>query len=434
MDAVEIIARKRDGHALTRAEIDFFVHGYTAGRIPDYQASAWLMAVYLNGMNDVETRDLTLAMAESGDRLDLSDIAPLVVDKHSTGGVGDKVSLIVAPVAAACGLPVAKISGRGLGFTGGTLDKLESIPGYRTDLTEMEFRAQLSRIGVVLTGQTGDLAPADGKLYSLRDVTATVASIPLIVGSILSKKIAGGAHAVCLDVKVGHGALMQTLDDARELARALVSHGTALGLRVTALISDMNQPLGHAVGNAIEVREAINVLRGGSPGDLADHCLRIASEMLVLGQRVSGIEEGLLRAREAIESGSAWQKFRELVVAQGGQVRYVDEPDLLPQAPVQEITVARVSGYVAAIQAAEVGLTVMRLGGGRYEKDESIDHGVGVILHRRVGDLVESGDPLFTVLANDEVGLERAQERLLEAHSLTDEPVRPLPLFYDRIT
>jgi len=402
MNAVDTIARKRDGQILSREEIDGFVQGYTRGDIPDYQAAAWLMAIYINGMNERETRDLTLAMAQSGDILNFEGIAPIIVDKHSTGGVGDKVSLVVAPLAAASGLPVAKISGRGLGFTGGTLDKLESIPGYRTDLSEDEFRSQLKEIGIVLTGQTRSLAPADGKLYSLRDVTATVGSLPLIVSSILSKKIAGGADALVLDVKMGSGALMKTLEESQQLARELVNHGTNMGLRTVALISDMNQPLGNAVGNAIEVQEAIAVLHGQGPGDLREHCLRVAAEMLLLGNKAYTLDDALRLAADTLDSGKAWAKFRALVDAQDGDTNYVDQPEkLLSPRIVREVRAPH-DGYLTRVDAAKIGLTVMRLGGGREKKGDQIDHNVGVIVNWRVGDFVRKGSPVATVYASDE--------------------------------
>jgi pyrimidine-nucleoside phosphorylase len=388
--AINIITKKRDGVEISREEIEFFIQGYTRGEIPDYQAAAWLMAVYLQGMTDREMHDLTLAMAHSGDVLDLKDIAPLVVDKHSTGGVGDKVSLVVAPLVAACGLPVAKMTGRGLGFSGGTVDKLESIPGYRTDLSEAELRAQLSEIGIVLTGQTADLAPADLKLYTLRDVTATVESIPLIVGSIMSKKIAAGADAIVLDVKMGNGAFMKTLEDAEILAEAMVLMGTRVGRRIVALISDMNQPLGWAVGNALEVQEAINTLHEGGPADFREHCLVVAAEMLMLGNKATDANAALTLALETLASGAAWHKFKDMVEAQDGDVRYVDEPERLPKARLIEPVPAPRSGYLANVNAAEVGKAVVDLGGGREEIGDPIDHSVGVIVHYKVGDLVQN--------------------------------------------
>ncbi len=433
MNVIDVIAKKRNGAELSREEIEFFVQAYTRDEIPDYQAAAWLMAVYLRGMTGSETRDLTLAMAHSGDALDLKDIAPFTVDKHSTGGVGDKVSLVVAPLAAACGLPVAKMTGRGLGFTGGTVDKLESIPGYRTDLSVAEFKAQLEEIGVVLTGQSADLAPADRKLYALRDVTATVGAIPLIVSSVMSKKIAAGADGIVLDVKVGSGAFMKTVEEAEVLAQAMVRLGSQVGRRVVALISDMNQPLGRAVGNALEVREAIDTLHGGGPTDFREHCLVVAAEMLMLSGKVADIDAARARVWEALASGAAWVKFRELVEAQGGDARYIEEPDRLGQAKLIEPVPAPGDGYLAAVNAAEIGMAVVSLGGGRERKGEPIEHSVGVIAHYEVGDRVQKNTPLFTVHANEAEKLALARERILAACAFSDEPVEPLPLFYRRI-
>jgi pyrimidine-nucleoside phosphorylase len=433
MNAIDVIAQKRDGGELSREQIEFFVQGTTRGDIPDYQAAAWLMAVYLRGMTDQETTDLTLAMAHSGDMLDLKDVAPFTVDKHSTGGVGDKVSLVVAPLVAACGMPVAKMSGRGLGFSGGTVDKLESIPGYRTDLSEAEFKAQLSEIGIVLTGQSAELAPADRKLYALRDVTATIGCIPLIVSSIMSKKLAAGADAIVLDVKTGTGAFMQTQEDAEALAEAMVRLGTRAGRRVVALISDMNQPLGWAVGNALEVREAINTLHEGGPADFREHCMIVAAEMLMLGGKAADASAALTLAMQTLASGAAWRKFRELVEAQGGDVRCVDDPDQLPQARLIEPVPAPRSGYLASLNAAEIGGAVIELGGGREKKGDPIDHSVGVIVHYKVGELVQKDTPLFTIHANDEAQLAAARERALAAHTFSNSPVQRLPLFYRRV-
>lgn len=433
MHAADIIAKKRDGAELSQEEIEFFIQGYTRGEIPDHQAAAWLMAVYLRGMTDRETQALTLAMAHSGDVLDLKDIAPLVVDKHSTGGVGDKVSLVVAALVAACGLPVAKMTGRGLGFTGGTVDKLESIPGYRTDLSEAEFKAQLREVGIVLTGQTAELAPADRRLYALRDVTATVGSIPLIVSSIMSKKLAAGADAVVLDVKMGNGAFMKTLEKAEALAQAMVLMGSQVGRSVVALISDMNQPLGWAVGNALEVQEAINTLHEGGPADFREHCLIVAAEMLMLSGKATDANAALTLALETLASGAAWHKFRDLVEAQGGDVRYIEEPERLPKARLIEPVPAPRSGYLAAVNAAEIGKAVVELGGGRERIGDPIDHSVGVIVHYKVGELVQKDTPLFTIHANDEAKLAVARERVLAAHTFSDTPVQRLPLFYRRI-
>lgn len=433
MRFIDTIEKKRDGYELTAEEIDFLIQGYTRGDIPDYQAAAWLMAVYLRGMSERETRDLTLAMARSGDMLDLSDVAPVVADKHSSGGIGDKVTLVVAPIVAACGVPVGKMTGRGLGFTGGTVDKLESIPGFRTDLSSQEFKAQLARIGIVITGQSENLAPADRKLYALRDVTGTVSSLPLIVSSIMSKKLAGGATAILLDVKVGSGAFMKTVEEASRLAEAMVRLGRELGRRVGALVSDMNQPLGWAVGNALEVQEAINVLHEDGPPDLREHCLVVAAEMLALAGRVADSTEGVELAAQAIADGSAWRKFRALIAAQGGDVRFVDEPDQLPRAPIIESIPAPMDGYLQKVDAAQIGMAVVDLGGGREKKGDPIDHSVGVIVHYKVGERVQKGTPLWTVHAGDRVRLERAKARLLKAHTIGPEPVPPLPLFYKKI-
>ncbi len=434
MRIVEVIEKKRDGKTLSTEEIEFFVDGYTRGDIPDYQASALLMAILLQGMDDRESRDLTLAMARSGESLDLSDVASFVVDKHSTGGVGDKVSLVIAPTVAACGLPVGKMSGRGLGFSGGTLDKLESIPGFRVDLSVTEFKAQLAEIGIVLSGQSARLAPADGKLYSLRDVTGTVPSLPLIVGSVMSKKLAAGADAIVLDVKMGTGAFMRTLEEARELAEAMVRIGEEVGREVTARISDMNQPLGRAVGNALEVQEAIATLHGGGPRDFREHCLVIAGEMLLLGKKADDVEEAKALAEEAIAAGRAWEKFRQMVEAQGGDVAYIEEPERLPQAEIVEAVKAERAGYLAGTQADAIGMAVVALGGGREKKGEPIDHAVGLVMEVEVGDHVEAGETLFTVHANDPDKRDEAVARVRKALSFSDEPVEPLPLFYDRIT
>ncbi len=403
------------------------------GDIPDYQVSAWAMAVLLNGMTDRETTDLTLAMAHSGEVLDLSGVVPIAVDKHSTGGVGDKVTLVVLPVVAGCGLAVGKMSGRGLGFSGGTLDKLESIPGYRTNLSKQEFLTQLKEIGIVLSGQSADLAPADGKLYALRDVTGTVPSLPLIASSVMSKKIAAGAHAIVLDVKTGVGAFMQTLEDARKLAKLMVNIGELSNRRVVALISDMNQPLGCAVGNTLEMLEAMETLRGGGPADLREHCLVLCSHMLVLGGMASTLEEGRAMAEKSMDGGAAWQAFRKLVVAQGGDVSYLDDVSKFKRASLIETIRAPRSGYLLAINAREVGEAAVGLGAGRAKKGDPIDHAVGVVIHHKVGDRVEQGEPLFTIHANDTTKLAEAKDRLLKAHQWSEQPCPPLPLFYDVI-
>ena len=433
MRAVDIIIKKRDGEELSREEIEFFIDGFTRGEIPDYQASAWAMAVLLRGMTDRETTDLTMAMAHSGETLDLTGVVPVAVDKHSTGGVGDKTTLVVEPVVAACGLPVGKMSGRGLGFSGGTLDKMESIPGYRTNLSREEFIDQLRREGLVLTGQSGDLAPADGKLYALRDVTGTVPSIPLIASSIMSKKIAAGAQAIVLDVKIGLGAFMENLEEGRKLARLMVAIGELSGRKVVALLSDMNQPLGWAVGNALEVREALDTLRGSGPEDFREHCLVAAAHMLIVGRKAANLETARSMAEGALESGRALESFRRLVQAQGGDVRYVDEPNRLPQALLVETVPASRAGYLLGINAREVGETSVELGAGRARKEDPIDHAVGIEIHHKVGDYVQAGEPLFTIHANDAAKLTAAKTRLLAAHQWSTEPVQPLPLFYDVI-
>ncbi len=430
MRAVDIIIKKRDKGELTREEIGFFINGFTSGDIPDYQASAFAMAVVLNGMSARETTDMTLAMAHSGQMLDLSDVVDLAVDKHSSGGVGDKTTLTVLPTVAACGLPAGKMSGRGLGFSGGTLDKLESIPGYRVDLTTDEFKKQLKEKGIVLTGQSLDLAPADGRMYALRDVTGTVQSIPLIASSIMCKKIAAGAQAIVLDVKAGLGAFMETLDEARLLARTMVDIGKLAGREVVALLSDMNQPLGCAVGNSLEVVEAIDTLKGAGPADFREHCLHVSAHMLVLGKRARTLEEGRRMAGKAIADGSAFEKFRVLVQAQGGDVSYVDDTSKFPRAKFVEVVKAPRNGSISQVQARSVGEAAVTLGAGRAKKSDAVDHAVGIIIHKKVGDRVEAGEPLFTVHASDEVKLAQAREAVLAAHSFSDTDVPPLPLFY----
>ncbi|MBI4731564.1 MAG: thymidine phosphorylase [Chloroflexi bacterium] len=431
MRAVDIIIKKREKQELAREEIQFFVDGFTRGEILDYQAAAWAMAVLLNGMTPRETTDLTLAMAHSGAILDLSGVVDIAVDKHSSGGVGDKTTFVVLPVAAACGLPVGKMSGRGLGFSGGTLDKIESIPGYRCDLSTEEFKQQLKEAGIVLTGQSLDLAPADGKLYALRDVTGTVQSMPLIASSIMSKKIAAGAQAIVLDVKVGLGAFMQTLDEARTLARLMMDIGKLAGREVIALLSDMNQPLGHAVGNALEVREAIDTLHGGGPLDFREHCLHVAAHMLVVGRRAADLASARRMAEEAIASGAAFEKFRLLVRAQGGDVAYVDDPEKLPRAKFVEVVTANRSGNISQVHARLVGEAAVALGAGRSRKDDQIDYAVGLVIHHKVGDFVERGQPLFTVHANDTREQAEAREAALAAFGWSEKPVAPLPLFYE---
>ena len=434
MRAVDIIIKKRDGGELTREEIEFFVQGFTEGAIPDYQASAWTMAVLLNGMTPQETTDLTMAMVKSGEILDLSPAVPLAIDKHSSGGVGDKTTLVVEPLVAACGLPVGKMSGRGLGFTGGTLDKMESIPGFRVDLSQEEFLAQLDEIGLVLAGQTAVLAPADGKFYALRDVSGTVDSIPLIASSIMSKKIAAGAQAIVLDVKIGLGAFMETQEEARELAQFMVDIAHLANRKAVALISDMNQPLGIAVGNILEVKEAIATLQGGGPQSFLDHCLDVAEQMLVIGNAVENLEDARKMAQKALQDGSAWERFLELVEAQGGDVSYVKDPDKFPQAAVIKTVPSPESGYLSQIHARIVGETSVDLGAGRAKKDDAIDHTVGIEVLKEVGDYIQKGQDLFIIHASSQADLEQAEKRLLGAHHWSDQQVPALPLVYEVIS
>jgi len=431
MRAVDIIIKKREKQELTQAEIEFFIEGFTAGTVLDYQASAFAMAVLLNGMTPRETTDLTVAMANSGQTLDLTDVVDIAVDKHSSGGVGDKTTLVVLPAVAACGLPVGKMSGRGLGFSGGTLDKLESIPRYRVDLSISEFKQQLKEKGIVLTGQSLDLAPADGKLYALRDVTGTVPSIPLIASSIMCKKIAAGAHAILLDVKIGLGAFMETVEEARVLANLMANIGKLAGREVVTLLSDMNQPLGCAVGNSLEVIESIDTLKGGGPADFREHCLHVCAHMLMLGKRVADPAEGRAMAESALKNGTAFEKFRVLVQAQGGDVTYVDDPSKFPRAKIVSVTKAPRSGIISRVHAGSVGEASVILGAGRAKKSDAVDHAVGIVVHKKVGDWAEQGEPLFTIHANDEARLIEAQVMTLDAFSFSDDVVAPLPLFYD---
>ena len=432
MRTVELIEKKRDGGRLSHDEIVFLVDGYTKDQIPDYQMSSFLMAVLWRGMDPRETSDLTAAMVASGTRLDLRRFGT-VVDKHSTGGVGDKTTIAVAPLVAACGLPVAKMSGRGLGFSGGTLDKLESIAGYRVDLTTKEFLAQLERVGIVLTGQTADLAPADGKLYGLRDTTGTVPSIPLIASSIMSKKIAVGADAVVLDVKVGSGAPMKDLRSARELARTMTAIAKAHGIRAVCELTDMDQPLGCAVGNSLEVAEAIAVLRGEGPADLIALVRLAGSEMLILGRKARDRDAALKRIDRAIADRSGLAKLRELVAAQGGDPRMVDDPARLPRAPHVETLRATRTAYVKRIAADEIGLASVRLGAGRAKKGDPIDHATGIVLHAKVGSRVERGAAFAEVHHAGHPAEAAAIEQVRAAFAWSARPVAPRKLVLGRI-
>ena len=433
MNMIDLIEKKRDGQALSESEIRFFIERYTAGAIPDYQVSALLMAIYFRGMNRAETVQLTMAMAESGDMLDLSDITDYAIDKHSSGGVGDKTSLIVLPLVAAFGVPIAKMSGRGLGFGGGTLDKLESISGYDVNLSEDDFRRIAKETGMVLSGQSKSLAPADGKLYVLRDVTGTVASLPLIASSIMSKKLAAGTSGIVLDVKLGIGAFMKTLDEARALATAMVQIGVDAGRDMVALLSDMNQPLGVAVGNALEVAEAVTTLKGEGPPAIHEHCVEVSAQMLRLaGQRARWTDLAETRAEvdRLLRSGAAFANFRRLIESHGGDVRQIDDLSRLPQARLRHDVSARENGHIAAIQADTVGWATLALGAGRATKEDAIDHAVGIEVHASVGDTVAAGDRLMTVHANDENRLSAALKLLDAAIDFSSAPVEPLPLFY----
>jgi pyrimidine-nucleoside phosphorylase len=435
MRAVDIIRRKRDGGELTAQEIAFLIEGYCRGDVPDYQMSAFAMAVLFRGMTAEETAELTLAMARSGSQLDLSGIPGIKVDKHSTGGVGDKTTLIVAPLAAAAGVPVAKMSGRGLGHTGGTIDKLESIPGFRTELAPEAFFRQVREIGLAVAGQSGDLAPADKKLYALRDVTATVESVPLIASSVMSKKIASGADAIVLDVKTGGGAFMKTQEDAERLAEAMVAIGRLVGRETAAVISDMDQPLGRAIGNALEVREAIAALRGEGPEDLTSLCLTLAAHMAVLGGKAGSVGEARALLERKLASGEALEKFRLFVAAQGGDPAVVDDPDRLPGAPLRIAVKAEREGYVRRIDAEKLGLAAMLLGAGRAVKDAPIDHSVGAVLARKLGDRVGAGEPLAELHAAREGPAEGEALRLAaEAFEIGDEPPSMRPLILSVVT
>lgn len=434
MRMVDIIEKKRDGRILTTDEIKWFIREYTADNIPDYQAAAFMMAVYLRGMDRRETVDLTLAMAQSGDQLDLHDVAPFVVDKHSSGGVGDKTTLAVQPLVAACGVPVGKMSGRGLGSSGGTLDKMESFSGWSSAVPLPQFKTQLAEIGLVLAGQTAVLAPADGKLYALRDVTGTVASTPLIAASIMSKKLAAGADAIVLDVKTGSGAFMSTVEDARQLAQIMVNIGKDAGRQTVAVLSDMNQPLGHAIGNALEVKEAIATLQGDGPADFWAHCLELAGHMLLLAGKAETLDEAKELVKEVQENGRALAKFRAMVVAQGGDGTQVDDPSKLPQAKFIEPVHAPQSGTIAKMDTGKIGWTAVHLGGGRMVKTDKIDHAVGIILPAKIGSRFEQGDEIATIHANDRDKLSIAKEELLAALTWTTDTVEPLPHFYGTIS
>ncbi len=432
MIPVELIRKKRDGGELTPDELKPFVSAYVNGDIPDYQMAAWLMAVYFRGMTDTETAEFTNIMLHSGTVVDLSSIPGVKVDKHSTGGVGDKVSIILAPLVAACGVPVPMISGRGLGHTGGTLDKLESIPGFRTDLDIDSYKKVIEKIGVVMIGQTKDIAPADKKMYSLRDVTATVECIPLIAGSIMSKKLAEGIDALVLDVKTGSGAFMREKDRAVELARTLINLGEAFGKRTIGFITDMNQPLGNAVGNWLEVEECIRCMKGGDVKDLMDVTCRLAGAMIYLGEKAASIEEGESIARRTISSGAAYDKFLELVKEQNGDIAYIEDPSKYKTAGFSEGVVLDSDGYVGTIDNQGIGLAGLVTGAGRKKVDDTIDYTAGIIIHKKIGDTVRSNEPVATVYSNSREGLDDAKRRIQKAYRLSEKPVSPPQLIYGK--
>jgi pyrimidine-nucleoside phosphorylase len=433
---VDIIQKKRDGAELTSEEIRFLIQGYTRGDIPDYQMSAWAMAVYFQGMTPEETADLTMAMAESGDLIDLSSIHGIKVDKHSTGGVGDTTTLVLAPLAAAAGVPVAKMSGRGLGHTGGTIDKLESIEGFSVERTKAQFIEQVNSCGVAVISQSGNITPADKQLYGLRDVTATVNSIPLIASSIMSKKIASGANAVVLDVKTGQGAFMKTLDESIELAKAMVEIGEQVGRETIAIVSDMNQPLGFAVGNALEVKEAIDTLKGQGPEDLEQLCLVLGAYMLLLGKKANDYEEAVEQLKQLIESGKALDKFKEFVSAQGGNSQVIDLPEMLPAADQMISVVCSKDGYIHGIDADDIGVAAMMLGAGRETKTSEINPAAGVVLSKKVGDAVKQGDTLAVLHVNEQrlAAVEGIKQKVFRAFSVEDEPAQSIQSIYAIIT
>lgn len=424
----DLIEKKRDGHALTRDEIAWLIGGYTRDEIPDYQMVAWLMAGFLRGLNDAETQALVEEMLHSGVVLTHDHINIPKVDKHSTGGVGDKTSLVVAPIAAACGLAVPMISGRALEHTGGTLDKLEAIPGFRTDLSLDQFKNVLASCGLALIGQTKEIAPADRKLYALRDLTATVPFRPFMCASIMSKKLAEGIDGLVLDVKTGNGAFMREYDEARKLAEMMVGVGRGLGKRVVALITDMNQPLGRWVGNAVETGEAIETLRGALDGDFAELCLELAAQMIIVGGLEADVNKALEQARAAITSGQALERFRHVIEAQGGDARVLDDPQLLPQAGKQQIIAAERAGFITGIATAELGRVVMEWGGGRSRLEDQIDHSVGLYLHAKLGDPISIGAPLVTAYFNNEAKWDELGARLQSAYRIEDEALPPAPL------
>ncbi|MEQ7179144.1 pyrimidine-nucleoside phosphorylase [Enterococcus thailandicus] len=432
MRMVDLIEKKRDGKTLTKNEIDYIITNYTNNQIPDYQLSALLMAIFYQDMTDEEITNMTLAMANSGDVIDLTSLNGIKVDKHSTGGVGDTTTLILAPLVASVGVTVAKMSGRGLGYTGGTLDKLEAIPGFKIELSDEEFIRIVNESQVAVIGQSGNLAPADKKLYALRDVTATVDSIPLIASSIMSKKIAAGADAIVLDVTTGDGAFMKNIEDARRLAKTMTSIGKLANRQTIAVISDMSEPLGEAIGNSLEVVEAIETLQGNGPEDLIEMCYVLGSQMVVLAKKADSVEEARVMLQEALTSGKALEKFKEMIQNQGGDIRVVEKPELLLTARYQVELPAKSAGLVSKIVANELGIAAMMLGAGRKTKDDAIDHAVGLKLHKKIGDSVQEGESLLTIYSNTE-DLSQVVELLYQNIEISDSAKKPI-LVHDIIT
>lgn len=432
MRMVDMISKKRDGHALTSDEIKFIIDGYTKGEIPDYQMSSLAMAIYFQDMTDEERAALTMAMVESGDQIDLSDIEGVKVDKHSTGGVGDTTTLVLAPLVAALDIPVAKMSGRGLGHTGGTIDKLEAVEGFHVGISEEEFIKLVNEAKIAVIGQTGNLTPADKKIYALRDVTGTVNSIPLIASSIMSKKIAAGADAIVLDVKTGKGAFMQTVEDAEALAHAMVKIGNQVGRQTMAIISDMNQPLGLGIGNALELKEAIDTLKGNGPEDLTELVLTLGAQMVVLAKKAETLEEAREKLQAVIDNGAAIEKFKTFLSNQGGDASVVDDPSKLPTAKYTFDLPAKTSGVVSEMVANEIGIASMMLGAGRQTKEDDIDLAVGLVLHKKIGDKVEEGESLLTIHANQE-DVEAVKQKLYDNITISDSAETP-KLIYKIIT
>ncbi len=433
MRMLDLIEKKKEKRELSNEEIKFIVNGFTKGDIPDYQMAAFLMAVRFTGMTENEILNLTLAMRDSGDVLDLSRMVGLKVDKHSSGGVGDKTTILLAPLVASCGMPVAKMSGRGLGHTGGTIDKLESFPGFMTALPEDMFFDNVEKHGIAVAGQTANLAPADKKMYALRDATATVDSIPLIASSIMSKKLAAGADAIVLDVKVGDGAFMKDLKSATDLATEMVTIGRNAGKQVTAVLTQMDQPLGNAVGNILEVKEAIASLKGKGPDDLMEVVFALGSRMLLLGKKVNSLKEGEEMLKDAISSGRAFDKFKEFIEAQKGDSSYAEHPENFPEAAIVEDVYLEDEGYISAIKAEKIGHACMVLGGGRAEKDDVIDLTVGCVMKKKVGSFIKKDDAVLTLYANDREKMEQAKAEVISAFTVTDEVKKPLEMILGEV-